>query len=98
MNKQTIEKNKPLLFIYRQLLLEDKGLERDEINAVKLRKKLGKDVYDMGGRDPFFNNNLSYAHEEFRVKMGQMILFCYISLFHTLENLFVILNMSNSYL
>ena len=45
-------------------------MERDEINAVKLRKKLGKDVYDMGGRDPFFNNNLSYAHEEFRVKMG----------------------------
>jgi len=47
---------------------EDKGLERDEINAIKLRKKWGKYIYDMGGRDPFYNINLSYEHEDFRIK------------------------------
>ena len=44
---------------------EDKGLERDEVNALKLRKRWGKYIYDMGGRDPFFNENLSYGHEDF---------------------------------
>ncbi len=37
MNKQTIEKNKPLLLIYRLLLPEDKRLESDEINGIKLK-------------------------------------------------------------
>jgi len=46
---------------------EDKGLERDEVNALKLRKRWSKYIYDMGGRDPFFNENLSYAHEDFRI-------------------------------
>ncbi|HRY22552.1 MAG TPA: glycosyltransferase [Candidatus Dojkabacteria bacterium] len=46
---------------------EDKGLERDEVNAIKLRKKWSKYIYDMGGRDPFYNENLSYRHEDFRL-------------------------------
>lgn len=47
---------------------EDKGLERDEINAIKLRKKWPQYIEYMGGRDPFFNDNLSYAYEEFRIR------------------------------
>jgi len=47
---------------------EDEGLERDEINAIKLRKKWGKYIYDMGGKDPFYNINLSHEHEDFRIK------------------------------
>jgi len=48
---------------------EDKGLERDEINAIKLRKKWPQYIEYMGGRDPFYNDNLSYAHEDFRVRL-----------------------------
>lgn len=47
---------------------EDKGLESDEINAIKLRKKWPQYIENMGGRDPFYNDNLSYAHEDFRIK------------------------------
>jgi len=47
---------------------DDEGLERDEVNAIKLRKKWSKYIYDMGGRDPFYNINLSYAHEDFRIE------------------------------
>ena len=47
---------------------EDKGLERDEINAIKLRKKWPQYIEYMGGRDPFYNDNLSYAHEDFRIR------------------------------
>jgi GT2 family glycosyltransferase len=48
---------------------EDKDLERDEVNAKKLRNKWGKYIYDMGGYDPFYNINLSYGHEDFRIKV-----------------------------
>lgn len=69
MNKQMIEKKKPLLLIYiYRLLSEDKGLQRDESNAEKLRKKWPQYIESMGGRDPFYNDNLSYAHEDFRIK------------------------------
>ena len=47
---------------------EDEGLESDEINAIRLRKKWPQYIERMGGRDPFFNDNLSYAHEDFRIK------------------------------
>jgi len=47
---------------------EDKGLESDEINAIKLRKKWPEYIEYMGGRDPFFNDNFSYAYEDFRIK------------------------------
>jgi len=46
---------------------EDEGLERDEVNAQKLRKKWPQYIEYMGGRDPFYNDNLSYAHEDFRI-------------------------------
>jgi len=46
---------------------DDEGLERDEVNAIKLRKKWSKYIYDMGGNDPFYNPNLSYGHEDFRI-------------------------------
>ena len=46
---------------------EDGELERDEVNAKKLRNKWGKYIYDMGGYDPFYNINLSYGHEDFRI-------------------------------
>ncbi len=47
---------------------EDEGLERDEINAIKLRKKLGKYIYDMGGRNPFFNDKFPSGYEDFMVR------------------------------
>ena len=47
---------------------DDKGLERDEVNALKLRNKWGKYIESKGGGDPFFNPNFSYAHEDFRLK------------------------------
>jgi GT2 family glycosyltransferase len=43
-------------------------LEKDEVNAEKLRKKWPEYIEFMGGDDPFFNENLSYAHEDFRLK------------------------------
>jgi len=43
-------------------------LERDEENALKLRKKWPQYIEYMGGNDPFFNVNFSYAHEDFRIK------------------------------
>jgi GT2 family glycosyltransferase len=48
---------------------EDGELEKDEVNAKKLREKWGKYIFDMGGNDPFFNENLSYGHEDFRVRI-----------------------------
>ena len=48
---------------------EDKGLESDESNAEKLRKKWPQYIECVGGRDPFYNDNFSYAHEDFRVKL-----------------------------
>ena len=48
---------------------DDEGLERDEVNAKKLRNKWGKYIYDMGGNDPFYNINLSYGHEDFRIRV-----------------------------
>ena len=48
---------------------EDEGLEKDEVNANKLREKWGKYIYDMGGYDPFYNINLSYGHEDFRIRI-----------------------------
>ncbi|HPQ79964.1 MAG TPA: glycosyltransferase, partial [Candidatus Dojkabacteria bacterium] len=47
---------------------EDKGLESDESNAEKLRKKWPQYIECVGGRDPFYNDNLSYTHEDFRIK------------------------------
>ena len=43
-------------------------LERDETNALRLRKKWPEYIECMGGRDPFFNDNFSYAYEDFRIK------------------------------
>jgi len=43
-------------------------LEKDESNAEKLRKKWPQYIECMGGRDPFYNDNLSYAHEDFRLR------------------------------
>ena len=43
-------------------------LERDESNALRLRKKWPQYIEYMGGRDPFFNDNFSYAYEDFRIK------------------------------
>ena len=48
---------------------EDKGLERDEVNAKRLREKWSKYIYDLGGNDPFYNENLSYGHEDWRVRI-----------------------------
>jgi len=44
-------------------------LEEDKINAEKLRKKWPQYIEHMGGNDPFYNPNLSYAHEDFRVRI-----------------------------
>jgi len=44
-------------------------LESDKVNAEKLRKKWPQYIECMGGRDPFFNDNLSYAHEDFRIRI-----------------------------
>lgn len=48
--------------------LEDKELVKDEVNAKRLKEKWGKYIYDMGGGDPFFNENLSYKHEDLRIR------------------------------
>ena len=45
------------------------GLEKDESNGEKLKKKWGKYIYERGGEDPFFNPNLSYTYEEFRMRV-----------------------------
>lgn len=45
-------------------------LERDEENALKLRVRWPQYIEYMGGDDPFFNPNFSYAHEEFRIRVG----------------------------
>ena len=45
-----------------------RDLESDESNALKLRERWPKYIQDMGGRDPFYNDNLSYAHEDFRIR------------------------------
>lgn len=42
-------------------------LEKDEKNAEKLRKKWSKYVGIGYGNDPFYNPNLSYAHEDYRM-------------------------------
>lgn len=44
-------------------------LEKDESNALKLRKKWPQYIEYMGGQDPFYNPNLSYAHEDFRLNV-----------------------------
>jgi len=44
-------------------------LERDESNALKLRKRWPQYIEYVGGNDPFFNLNFSYAHEEFRIRV-----------------------------
>jgi O-antigen biosynthesis protein len=44
-------------------------LEKDESNALKLRKKWPQYVEYMGGDDPFYNPNLSYSHEDFRLNV-----------------------------
>jgi GT2 family glycosyltransferase len=43
-------------------------LEKDEVNALKLQKKWPQYISEKGGGDPFFNPNLSYAHEDFRLR------------------------------
>jgi GT2 family glycosyltransferase len=43
-------------------------LEKDEVNALKLQKKWPQYISEKGDGDPFFNPNLSYAHEDFRLK------------------------------
>jgi len=45
-------------------------LEKDEINALKLRKRWPQYIEYMGGEDPFYNPNLSYAHEDFRLRIN----------------------------
>jgi GT2 family glycosyltransferase len=45
-------------------------LEKDEANALKLRKKWPEYIEYMGGQDPFYNPNLSYAHEDFRLNLN----------------------------
>ena len=47
---------------------EDKELERDEVNAERLRERWPEYIEGMGGRDPFYNINLSYVHEDFRIR------------------------------
>jgi len=44
-------------------------LEKDTVNAEKLKEKWKNYIYEMGGNDPFYNPNLSYAHEDFRVRI-----------------------------
>jgi GT2 family glycosyltransferase len=46
-------------------------LERDESNAVKLRKRWPQYIEYMGGNDPFFSPNFSYAHEDFRLNVNE---------------------------
>ena len=51
--------------------LDDKNKEelvKDEINAEILRNKWPKYIEARGGDDPFYNPNLSYAHEDFRIR------------------------------
>ena len=43
-------------------------LESDDNVALKLRKKWPQYIEHMGGNDPFFNPNLSYSHEDFRIR------------------------------
>ncbi len=44
-------------------------LERDEDNAEKLRKRWSKYIIKYkGGNDPFYNPNLSYSHEDYRLR------------------------------
>lgn len=43
-------------------------LEKDTVNAEKLKKKWPEYIESKGGRDPFYNDNLSYAHEDFRIR------------------------------
>ncbi len=43
-------------------------LEKDTVNAEKLRKRWPQYIEYIGGRDPFYNDNLSYAHEDFRIR------------------------------
>lgn len=43
-------------------------LEKDTVNAEKLRKRWPQYIEYMGGRDPFYNENLSYTHEDFRMR------------------------------
>ena len=43
-------------------------LEKDTVNAEKLKKKWGKYIFERGGNDPFYNTNLSYGHEDFRIR------------------------------
>ncbi len=45
-------------------------LEKDENNALKLRKKWPRYIEYVRGDDPFFNPNLSYAHEDFRLRIS----------------------------
>ena len=46
-----------------------RDLESDESNALKLRERWPKYIQYMGGNDPFFNINFSYAHEDFRIRV-----------------------------
>lgn len=48
--------------------MNKRDLESDESNALKLRKKWPKYIEYMDGNDPFYNENLSYAHEDFRLR------------------------------
>ena len=45
-------------------------LEKDTVNAEKLKKKWPEYIESegKGGRDPFYNDNLSYTHEDFRIR------------------------------
>lgn len=43
-------------------------LEKDTVNAEKLKKKWKKYIFESGGNDPFYNSNLSYTHEDFRIR------------------------------
>jgi len=43
-------------------------LEKDTVNAEKLKEKWGKYIFEKGGNDPFYNPNLSYTHEDFRMR------------------------------
>jgi GT2 family glycosyltransferase len=45
-------------------------LEKDTVNAEKLKKKWSQYIFEMGGNDPFYNPNLSYTHEDFRIRRG----------------------------
>ena len=45
-------------------------LEKDTVNAEKLKKKWSQYIFEMGGNDPFYNINLSHKHEDFRIRRG----------------------------